>query len=204
MARYNEILVGRFNRHFQKLLSMKGEPPAPQLSSEIQPALQLFSGVEERYLQAWDRFGRVVFNNVAGQTSAWRLRNPIGSNIIAVVEKVTVRNAGSTTMNIFIGTSNTDENVSNNPSGAFDPRGRSSSGLILSFNNAAPASTVGFTTVWSHGATGTTQFDIVLTDDMEIPLLPGNLLCITNGAVATQLEVACWWRERFLEESERF
>src|SRR5215469_96 len=88
MARFNEILVGRYNRHFQKLLSMKGEPPAPQLASEIVPGLSLFSGVEERYLQGWNRNAVPDFvTGGAAQQAGIRLRNPKTSGVVAVLEQ---------------------------------------------------------------------------------------------------------------------
>src|SRR6266851_4747570 len=57
MARFNEILVGRYNRSLQKLLSMKGQAVMPQLASELQPTFSFFSGAENRYLESWERFG---------------------------------------------------------------------------------------------------------------------------------------------------
>ncbi len=80
MARYNEILVGRYNRRLQKLFSMKGEPPAPQLSTEIGTTLNLFSGIEERYLEGWAVFSLHVNNTVgAGVNAGVRFRNPVAS-----------------------------------------------------------------------------------------------------------------------------
>src|SRR5258708_26699837 len=35
MARFNEILVGRYNRYLQKLLGIKGPPPSAQRSPEV-------------------------------------------------------------------------------------------------------------------------------------------------------------------------
>src|SRR5260370_7764711 len=57
MARYNEILTGRYNRLLQKLLQMKGGPPAPQLASEISPQLSIPDlGVESRFHLGWNSF----------------------------------------------------------------------------------------------------------------------------------------------------
>src|SRR5438034_3476406 len=88
MARFNEILVGRYNRFVQKLLSMKGDAPVPQLASEFQPIIPTFSGVENRYLEGWDRFSITLSQTaVAAQTNGLQFRNPAGSNVIAVFEK---------------------------------------------------------------------------------------------------------------------
>src|SRR5437879_1331505 len=109
MARYNEILVGRFNRFLQKVFAMKGEPPAPQLAGEISPNFQLFSGVENRYLEAWDRFAAGVnVAPVAGNLSGIRLRNPAGSNIVAVLERVTFNEAQNDIVAVRWGTQGAD------------------------------------------------------------------------------------------------
>jgi hypothetical protein len=60
MAKYNEILTGRYNRFIQKLFSMKGPAPAPQLSSDIAMQMSFFNGVENRYLEGWDCWSRRI------------------------------------------------------------------------------------------------------------------------------------------------
>jgi len=205
VARYNEILVGRFNRRLQKFFSMKGEPPAPQLASEVQPGIQLFVGVEEFYLEGIDRFGRVVQDSVVGQGSAIRLRNPSGSNVAIALEFLTYQMAGNTTVNVFIGNSALDENSIVTPGGnQFDNRGRPNSAGIVSFNTGAPASTAGLGTIYGDPASGTTRHDLINTEGQMIPILPGGCLLVQSGAAATSLSLSIWWRERHLEESERF
>src|SRR6266852_4829039 len=89
VAKYNEILVGRYNRYLQKLLGMKGQAHAPQLSSEISVNLQLFNGVETRYLEGWNRFSTSMnVAAVAALLSGAQLRNPAASNVILVIEKL--------------------------------------------------------------------------------------------------------------------
>ena len=90
MARFNEILAGRLNRAIQKFTSMKGEPPAPQLSGEMVPVFPLFWGAENRYLEGWQRFGFLILPNAAGvgNVNAYRLRNPAKSGVVAVVDVV--------------------------------------------------------------------------------------------------------------------
>src|SRR5229473_5047766 len=91
MAVYNEILAGRFNRALQKLFGIKGPPAVPQLGGEIVPSVSMFYGVENRYLEAWERFGfQIVQAAVVGQAGSFRLRNPVNSGTIAVLEKITV------------------------------------------------------------------------------------------------------------------
>src|SRR5258708_34332947 len=89
MARFNEILVGRFNRFLQKWLSMKGGPPSPQLATEIQPNFNFFSGAENRALENWFLYG--TFSSqaaVALQNSFFQLRNPSKSGAPAVIEAI--------------------------------------------------------------------------------------------------------------------
>ncbi len=91
MARFNEILVGRFNRFLQKWLSMKGGPPSPQLATEIQPNFNFFSGAENRALESWFLYG--TFSSqvaVALQNSFFQLRNPAKSGVLAVIEGIVV------------------------------------------------------------------------------------------------------------------
>src|SRR5437899_5615173 len=101
MARFNEILVGRYNRFLQKLFQIKGSPPSPQLGGDIQPSFAVFSGVENRYLEAWQKFGNtIVAAAVAAQNSAVRIRNPVASNVVAVLEKVSIANAIADTITL--------------------------------------------------------------------------------------------------------
>ena len=75
MAQFTELLVGRFNRFFQKYLQMKGPSPAPQLATEIAAAFSLDLDSDTYYRRGWERFGNTAqVTAVAAQTSARRLR----------------------------------------------------------------------------------------------------------------------------------
>src|SRR5260370_34272425 len=89
MANFNEILEGRFNRGLQKLFAIKGGPPVRQLGGEIMPVHPLRSGVENLWLEGWNRF--VAFTDLTsgvGQIVGVRMRNPIGSNVMGGLEGV--------------------------------------------------------------------------------------------------------------------
>src|SRR5712664_3947513 len=92
MAKFNEILVGRYNRFLQKVLSMKGGPPSAQLSTEIQPQFSFPDlGKETRIFLGWDHFyfsANVPAGGV-GNTSGVKIRNPVANNVIVVLEKIT-------------------------------------------------------------------------------------------------------------------
>src|SRR5713101_6850733 len=90
MGIFNEILAGRYNRALQKQFAIKGSPPVRQLGGEVTPQVSLFYGRENRFTETWNVFGQL--HNVpalAANLSQSRLRNPFGSNVIAVVEKIT-------------------------------------------------------------------------------------------------------------------
>jgi hypothetical protein len=203
MARYNEILVGRYNRFCQKLFAMKGEAVAPQLGNEITPVWLFFNGAENRYLEGWDRFG--VWQqqaNVAAQTSAAQLRNPTGSNVVAVVEKVVVVPSLADQPQLSHGPQGADLGTVDTATFArWDPRGRTNPSLIFSrANNVTGIAN----TKAQLGLAAQTSGDFIITDIQEVTLLPGDALRVNSIAVNLTLSVAWWWRERALEESERF
>src|SRR5260370_10496923 len=89
MARFNEILAGRYNRYLQKLLQIKGGPRSAQLASEIMGQITLFHGSETMYLHGWDLYAAGFdIGPVAAVTSGVRLRNPVNSGVVGVVYKL--------------------------------------------------------------------------------------------------------------------
>src|SRR5260221_11140349 len=140
MAVYNEIGIGRWNRFIQKLTDIKGGPPARQLSSEIAFQHEIFSGQEVRSLQGWDRFG--LGSSVAavvGQQSAARIRNPAGSNVVAVIEKCLVSSAVAMLWTLGYQQVSLDQNSLFAPAGfQMETRGRNAPTLIASFNTGVP------------------------------------------------------------------
>ena len=92
MAFYNEIGAGRFNRFLQKLFQIKGPPPSRQLATDVISQIQMDEGrvLEHRPLLSIRSFARsiTVAAGGAGNKSGYRLRNPVGSNVIVTLEKV--------------------------------------------------------------------------------------------------------------------
>jgi hypothetical protein len=205
MARFNEILSGRFNRFMQKHFSMKGGPPAPQLASELTMNMQFLNGVENRYLESWDRYSMVFSRSgVAAQVGKGQLRNPVGSNLIAVVEKITWVGGAVDQPVLWKGNVNNDlAVVTNAGSGNFDNRSRPLSSLILSQETSVPGIPVGTIGIWSGVNQANVTVDVLQLDDQEIPMLPGSVLGIEGQVVAQSFNAVFWWRERFLEDSER-
>lgn len=206
MARYNEILVARYNRALQKLLGMKGEPPAPQLASEIQPSLLFGAGVENRFVESWNRFAQAtVTAAAAANQSAVRLRNPGGSNVIAVIEKMT--HAFTVADQGFVAHGQALVDLANNfnAATAFDSRQAGAAVLRYSSQNTTPSvpglQNQGILCI-AHAAAAATV-DYIFTEDQQIVLLPGDALQMVENTVNVAMETTFWWRERFLEEGER-
>ncbi len=208
MAVYNEILVGRYNRLLQKLLSMKGPAAMNTLAPEMMAVLALFHGVENRYLEGWDRFAtaNVVAAGGVGLLSAAQLRNPAGSNVIAVMEGVSVWSAGSgvtfSAPKLIVQPSSADLTTINVLTNSrLDARGRPQAALINSQTGnfgASPAQVA----MERFSAVGTNT-DYILFEEQEIPLLPGDRLIVLSDTGNQTLNCNFLWRERFLEESER-
>ncbi len=202
MARYNEILVGRYNRMVQKLLSMKGPASLATISDEMFGVLSFFYGAENRYLEGWDRFGFASSQTAggAGFRAGIRLRNPAGANVIAVVEKISFWNALLDTPLVNHGASTLDFTTVLDLTARFDARGRPKSSLILTQSGNVGAAA---NTLWQGTQAANVSIDAIITDIQEIPLLPGDVIDLLAGTLNQGLNAVVWWRERFLEDSER-
>jgi len=202
MAIFNEILVGRFNKALQRAFAIKASAPVRQLGGEIMPVYPMFRGVEERYLESWGIFfGAVTVAAVAAVTGAVRLRNPTGSNVIAVVEQWNFfSTVGADQPLLETDITNTDlANVGRGNTGG-DSRQTSLSALITS-NGTTGAGAAQLLVRAVNGANITTDF--ISTLDQELVLLPGRSLQLRSQIVNTSVVESLRWRERALEESER-
>jgi hypothetical protein len=201
MARLNEILVGRFNRTYQKLFGIKGPPPVATLAPEVMPTHEIFRGVEDRYSEAWNRFGAVIDVSASvGNSSSALLRNPAGTNIVGVIEKLFLWSLTSQGMDISyaleganLGTGFTVNRL--------DTRMNVQSAVCTATGDNS-ASVVAAAIMRLNTINGT-MYDIITMRDQEIPLPPGAGLRVVTGSTNVRLVVVLWWRERFLEEGER-
>jgi hypothetical protein len=204
MARFNEILVGRYNRYLQKLLSMKGQASLVTLSDEMFVALPLFTGVENRYLEGWERFA--VFNRVAAvaaQIQGVRLRNPSGSNVVACIESIKITNdtAAADSPVVERGPTTADlATVTALSTNRLDPRGRPQPTLIRSTGDVTASRLTG---VWQASFPANSHTDFIQDEAQEIPLLPGDAIQGLTNVTNQVVIVSFVWRERFLEDSER-
>jgi hypothetical protein len=210
MAIFNEILTGRYNRALQKLFAIKGSAPVRQLAGEVVPSIVIFNGVENRYLENWDRFGLYLTITAGAATnSLLRIRNPITSNVIAIIEKMAIANNTAAPQQYNIRHGNADASnaaVVNTPAATqrWDSRGRAGTALIVSTNAGSVASppspgvSKDITVLPINQA-----WQFINDENQEMILLPGDALDVFMGNPAVILDVAWTWRERALEESER-
>jgi len=203
MARFNEILAGRYNRFLQKLFQLKGGPPSAQLASEIMPIFPFFSGREHRYLEGWNTFGFSRGEGaIAAITGVQRLRNPVGSNIIAIFEKIGFATVLAAAPILRLQSTNTDlPSVFVVGNKRYDRRGSADSSLITSENSGAGGVLLQARMLGNAGANGFYEF--ITVGIQEIPLLPGDAIEVDGNAVNQAIVGITWlWRERSLEDSE--
>jgi hypothetical protein len=200
VAKYNEILVGRFNNALKKLFGMKGPAPSPQVSGEIAATLAVPLGVEFRFLEEWTRFAATeVVAGVAAQAAAARIRNPIGSNVIAVVEKACFSAAAVDNPKLQLSATAADLGTAD-VGNRLDSRGRPQTSLIVSKSGTGVALT---NTIEQATIAANVTYDFILFEDHEITLLPGDALQLISNVLNQQIITTMVWRERFLEDSER-
>ncbi len=204
MAQYNEILAGRFNRAMQKHFAMKGPASVNELSSIIQPNYNFFTGTEQLNLEGWDRFGRQLeVGLVAGQNDGFRIRNPQGSGVIAVLESILLMFTTACNGLLSGELPNTTTLVDLTNAGivplSYDPRGRSGASCILSTQNNSPGLPI---PVKRFGLNAPAMLELIQSRAEEITLLPGHAIEVTTQTVAVLFDVSFAWRERALEESE--
>lgn len=204
MARYNEILSGRFNRALQKLTGIKGEPPSPQLAGEIVPVHIIESGPENRYPEGWNRYGIILtLGGTVGNFNFHEFRNPTGSGVVAVFEHTTVRSAASGAgFNFRVGKQTTDGSSLNTNIARLDGRSLTG-GSSLSVSTGVGLATTALIFFVINNDVAAHDYPLILTVNQEITVLPGDAFMIdcqsTNASTAT----SHIWRERPLEDSEK-
>jgi hypothetical protein len=206
MARFNEILAGRFNRALQKFTGIKGPASTPQLGTEIIPSITLFWGSENRYLEGWQRFGTYqTVAALAANFSALQIRNPPNSANVIVLEKITVENTGAAAneFRLNFGVLAAANDLTAVPAGTvvrFDARGAPQSPTTVTSGTATSIPT---NPICAAVILPNTTWDYIGTDIQELTVLPGDGVTL-HGPINYIFAGAMWWRERPLEESERF
>jgi hypothetical protein len=209
MARYNEIMVGRYARGLQKLFGIKGEVPVASLGGEMIVAHNVFNGAENRYIEAWDRFAwtAALVAGGAGTFNHIRMRNPASTNVVVVIERLRVQitTAPSSYVIRYTVADPGDLGSSLQAEQVLDPRtGPNSKRSMLTLTSETTAAPLLVGQPIDVPLTQTTvPSEWILTDGHEVQLLPGSAVDFINSTVVQDLRVSAIWRQRFLEESER-
>jgi hypothetical protein len=94
----NEILgsAARFNQLLTRRFGLTGGAPSPQITPEIAPVVNMPDGPELRIICAEIlATGNIYCTGVALKHSVIQLTNPVGSNILVVVEQIEISNPGA-------------------------------------------------------------------------------------------------------------
>ena len=199
---FNEILVGRLNRYVQKLLMIKNTA-LRSLSPDLICTMQIQNGVEDRYLQGWQRFMFTTTQAaVAAANSAVELRSAPNSGILLVVEKATVLPAATSLVQMVVQKNSSDlaGGVLALSQNRIDSRSNPSPSAIASTGTAAIGS-IG-ASVFRMLSSSTAPFELILTLDQEVTILPGDAFFLIDETVNQQCSFSIMWRERVLESSE--
>ena len=211
MSLFNEILAGRYNLTLRKLLNMKGEAPAPQISGDITADICLESDRPEwAYLGGEQLCSQVGVKGAdVANFSGVVLFNTLASGVLATVEGILINNENAVAASfwVLLGPSTTPTGIIAGLPRDFrwlNPTGQLKRGA-LSFGS------------WVAGAlTGQLAVSVTLPPGGSLYLPVSWILSPTTGAVAgtfSHLAVAgrvinsivsatFFWRERPLEASE--
>ncbi len=205
MARFNEILVGRYNRFFQKLFSMKGGPPAPQLASEVQPSFNIEDVTAElRFLQGVYIYGMSSsIPPLAANFGTFRLRNPTVSGVLAIIEGIQAHNVTtSDSFTIQLGTPGANDLTSILVTRSRDGRNKSASALIGSIQ-AVAVTQIGGTISQIAVPNGNLSGNWPTLREQTIILSPGDELQVQSTTANSTIFFSVQWRERIIEDSEK-
>lgn len=195
-----DVWLGRFSRWVEKWLNIKGGPALVDLDPQARVVFPYSIGVEDRYLQGWNRFA-VVANvaAVSAQFSRARIRNPVGSNVMIVIEQLTIDSSVADTPLVTWGATTTDlTTLVTLTFTRMDPRGNPQPTAIVSFNQQAS----GGQALLQRGVAAALSTDYITNQDTQIPILPGQVVDVQAFAANTTLLVSFMWRERPMESSE--
>jgi len=204
MALFNEIQAGRFSALLQKLCSIKGAAPAPQLAGEIIPTLPLEVDRPEWKYLAGERlcWGTATQAAVAGENAHVGLFNLPQSGLLAVTELINIRPAAAAS--VYMGHLDTLFSGGGTAQAAHGfrdsrlPRGpQTSTAVLYTKSNAGSLLTTNLFRVYQLS---TNQAGIQL--GFPIVLGPGSGFVVVCATVNTELRVSMAWRERKIEQDE--
>jgi hypothetical protein len=207
MARFNEILTGRYNRYLQKLLQMKGGPPAAQLATEITPNFDIeHTPVETRILMGFERFWFAANAGPSpGVISAFQIQNLGATGMVAIIESliVSVGVASEIDMSISFGNpaalTNAFASTRQDSRGIAQSTGTGTPIIVSSFGGAIGQLPIG---IGGIQLAANTPFQWIQDTDQQIMLAPSTAIRIQTLVVNDLLIVQGIFRQRFLEDSE--
>lgn len=206
----NEILgtAARFNGLLSRKFNITGGAPAPQLTPEIGCGLSIELGPEDR-LPMGDTlaYGYVDVTGAAGQRAASMLRNPAGSNILLVVERVAVQPV-TVAQPIVIGILQNAAGFPQLPAagevGCRDTRvgndggvrTRLPNGKVSGATNTPPTAIVnGISTLPSNAAAYPQPYEVPAPNGCICVLSPGWAIEAESQLVAGRFQTWFFWRE---------
>lgn len=196
------VYIYRLSQWIEKRFNAKGGNVITDIDQIARAIVPWQVGVEERYLQSWNRYAVVVNQAaVAANNSRARIRNPVGSNVIIVIEKIDYFNfTGADSALVTWGAVTTDlTSLVTVTFTRMDPRGNPQPTAIVS--QAAQAA--GGQAFLQGGASGTNvNFSFIQNPDQQITVLPGQAVDVQASTVNTSMVISFMWRERALELSE--
>lgn len=197
------VNLGRWSRYVERYFNIKGGGGLYDVEQTLRLGLLFQSGAEDRYLQGWNRFAVVASQTaVAAQFARTRIRNPVGSNVIAVLEQICYFSTTATADTPFVtyGAATTDlTTLIGLTFTRMDPRGSPQPTSIVSTNQQA----AGGQALLQRGITGANvNVDYINSTDQQIPILPGQVVDVQANTANTASTVTFIWRERALEASE--
>lgn len=194
------VNLGRWSRRVERYFNIKGGGGLMDVEQALRMTLSFATGVEERYLEGWNRFAVVTtVAAVAANFSRVRIRNPVGSNVVVVLEQLAANVSTQDTVLVTWGPTVTDlTTLTTLTSTRMDPRGNATPTAIVSGN----AQAAGGQAFLQRVVPTTATVDFVQNSDQEIPILPGQVVDIQDLAANITLAVTLMWRERALEASE--
>ena len=196
----NDIKRSRFNELLVRLFGMEAFPPAGQLATEIVPTILVEPYGPENYWLASHKLCAATFGATGGAASrvVVRLRNPVNSGIVAIVELLMVSSSVVDIVNVRTGAATLDfATVLAAPDKGFRDRRILGSPTCAASQGLDPAGIV---------ITQLANFRMLANTAVQlrdlVVLTPGQALDADFATdFATDL-ATMWWRERALAEVE--
>jgi hypothetical protein len=166
-----------------------------------------------RALEGWNRFVNwQTFAATAAQVGGVQIRLPQGSNVCVVIEQVVITNTNAANQSYLLDYQNTGPTPDlTNPGAGIQfelPRGQSTQTAVVTWVNTG---VVGIGThIGQVFLPASSTFQFITFEEQEIPMYApqnypwGAILRVWSNTVNVGGAVGFIWRERVLDDSERF